>query len=76
MLGTAILIAIVGEPPSLSEALSVSDAAFLFAASASLVAGAVTLTLKPVSKTVEAPVGEKVTIEASEPLPVPAAESG
>jgi EmrB/QacA subfamily drug resistance transporter len=47
VLGTAILIAIVGEPASLSEALSVSDAAFLFAAVASLVAGAVTLTLRP-----------------------------
>ena len=76
VLGTAILIAIVGEPPSLSEALTVSDAAFLFAAIASLVAGAVTLTLRPVSKTVEASVGGRATIEASEPLPVPAAESG
>jgi NTE family protein len=47
VLGTAILIAIVGEPGSLSEALSVSDGAFLFAAIASLVAGAATLTLRP-----------------------------
>ncbi len=49
VLGTAILVAIVGEPASLSEALSVSDGAFLFAAIAALVAGAATLTLRPSS---------------------------
>ncbi len=47
VLGTAILVAIVGEPASLSAALSVSDSAFLFAVIASLIAGAVTLTLRP-----------------------------
>jgi len=47
VLGTAILVAIVGEPASLGEALSVSDGAFLFAALASLVSGAVVLGLRP-----------------------------
>lgn len=48
VLGTAILVAIVGEPASLAAALSVSDGAFLFAAIAALAAGAATLTLRPV----------------------------
>jgi EmrB/QacA subfamily drug resistance transporter len=47
VLGTAILVAIVGEPASLGEALSVSDGAYLFAVIASLVAGAATLLLRP-----------------------------
>jgi NTE family protein len=47
VLGTAILVAIVGEPASLTAALDVSDAAFLFAAIASLVSGAVVLALRP-----------------------------
>lgn len=47
VLGTAILVAIVGEPASLADALSVSDSAFLFAVFASLAAGAATLTLRP-----------------------------
>jgi NTE family protein len=47
VLGTAILVAIVGEPASLGEALSVSNGAFLFAAIAALLAGAVTLGLRP-----------------------------
>ncbi|HET8639182.1 MAG TPA: hypothetical protein VFL89_02930, partial [Solirubrobacterales bacterium] len=41
-------VAIVGDPLSLAEALSVSDQAYLFAVFASLVAGAVTLALRPV----------------------------
>ncbi|MDX6625217.1 MAG: hypothetical protein QOE56_206 [Solirubrobacterales bacterium] len=47
VLGTAILIAIIGEPSSLDDALSVSDSAYLFAVFASLAAGAVTLALRP-----------------------------
>ena len=47
VLGTAILVAIVGEPASLSAALDVSNDAYLFAAIASLLAGAVTLALRP-----------------------------
>jgi NTE family protein len=45
VLGTAILIAIVGEPATLTDALSVSDGAYLFAVIAALVSGAVTLGL-------------------------------
>ncbi|MET0558753.1 MAG: MFS transporter [Solirubrobacterales bacterium] len=47
VLGTAILVAIVGEPATLPEALDVSNDAYLFAAIASLLAGAVTLALRP-----------------------------
>ena len=53
VLGTAILIAIVGDPVSLAEALSVSDAAYLFAAIAALATGAVTLTLRPATEAVQ-----------------------
>jgi EmrB/QacA subfamily drug resistance transporter len=53
VLGTAILIAIVGDPVSLAEGLSVSDGAYLFAAIASLAAGAVALTLRPTTQTVQ-----------------------
>jgi EmrB/QacA subfamily drug resistance transporter len=47
VLGTALLVAIIGDPASLSEALSVADSAYLFAAIAALLSGAVTLTLRP-----------------------------
>ena len=53
VLGTAILIAIVGEPASLPEALDVSHGAYLFVVIASLVAGAVTLTLRPAARRAE-----------------------
>jgi NTE family protein len=46
VLGTAILVAIVGEPASLSEALDSSDAAYLFAVFASLASGAAALGLR------------------------------
>jgi EmrB/QacA subfamily drug resistance transporter len=49
VLGTALLIAIVGDPTSLAESLSVSDSAYLFAALAGLASGAVTLALRPVA---------------------------
>jgi NTE family protein len=55
VLGTAILVAIVGEPASLPEALSASDGAYLFAAIASLVAGGAVLGLGPAAKRSEAP---------------------
>jgi EmrB/QacA subfamily drug resistance transporter len=45
VLGTAILIAIVGEPASLSAALSASDSAYLFAVFAALASGAAVLGL-------------------------------
>jgi EmrB/QacA subfamily drug resistance transporter len=47
VLGTAILVAIVGDPLGLREALSVSDDAYLFAVVAALLSGAVTLVLRP-----------------------------
>lgn len=47
VLGTAILVAIVGEPATLQAALSVSNDAYLFSAVAAVVSGAVTLALKP-----------------------------
>ncbi len=46
VLGTAILVAIVGDPGTLSGALAVSDDAYLFAVFAALASGAVTLGLK------------------------------
>ncbi len=45
VLGTAILVAIVGEPLGLSEALDASNGGYMFAVCASLAAGAVTLAL-------------------------------
>lgn len=47
VLGTAILVAIVGDPATLADALSVSDGAYLFAVFASVAAGAVALGLRP-----------------------------
>jgi EmrB/QacA subfamily drug resistance transporter len=46
VLGTAILVAIVGDPVGLSEALRVSDSAYLFAVIAALASGAVALGLR------------------------------
>jgi len=46
VLGTAILIAIVGDPADLSEALRVSDSAYLFAALAALASGVAALGLR------------------------------
>jgi len=46
VLGTALLIAIVGDPVGLQQALEVSDRAYLFAALASLVSGAAVLGLR------------------------------
>jgi EmrB/QacA subfamily drug resistance transporter len=57
VLGTAILVAIVGEPATLADALSVSDGAYIFSAAAALVSGAVTLGLRPARE----PVGEPVS---------------
>ncbi len=47
VLGTAILIAIVGDPNSLEDALAVSDNAYLFAVFASLGSAVVALALRP-----------------------------
>jgi EmrB/QacA subfamily drug resistance transporter len=56
VLGTAILVAMVGEPIGLAAALSVSDSAYLFSVFAALAAGAVTLGLRgqPVASAVGA----------------------
>jgi EmrB/QacA subfamily drug resistance transporter len=47
VLGTAILVAIVGEPATLQAALDVSNDAYLFSAIAALVSGAAVLALRP-----------------------------
>lgn len=46
VLGTALLIAIVGDPHTLTRALAVSDDAYLLSLAAALLAGAVALTLQ------------------------------
>ena len=51
VLGTAILVAIVGEPATLQAALSVSNDAYLFSVIASLVAGLAVLALRPSAAT-------------------------
>lgn len=55
VLGTAILVAIVGDPTTLAKALDVSDGAYLFSVFAALAAGAVTLWLRPAPLTVGEP---------------------
>jgi EmrB/QacA subfamily drug resistance transporter len=57
VLGTAILVAIVGEPLGLPEALDVSDNAYMFAVCAALAAGAVTLALGRRGAELPAPAG-------------------
>lgn len=47
VLGTALLVAIVGEPVGLADSLGAADRGYLFAAVASLAAGAVALALRP-----------------------------
>jgi EmrB/QacA subfamily drug resistance transporter len=47
VLGTAILIAIVGDPVSLTAALSAADDAYLFAVFAALASGVLSLSLAP-----------------------------
>jgi EmrB/QacA subfamily drug resistance transporter len=47
VLGTAILVALVGEPATLQAALDVSNDAYLFSVFAALVSGAIVLSLRP-----------------------------
>ncbi len=47
VLGTAILVAMVGEPATLSVALEASDSAYLFSVFAALASGAAVLGLRP-----------------------------
>jgi EmrB/QacA subfamily drug resistance transporter len=58
VLGTAILVAIVGEPASLPDALSVSDDAYLFSVVAALASGAAALALRPAVHEGRVPVGQ------------------
>jgi len=46
VLGTALLVAIVGDPLTLAESLAAADSAYLFAVFASLISGAIALGLK------------------------------
>jgi hypothetical protein len=64
VLGTAILVAMVGEPATLQAALSVSNDAYLFSAIAALVSGAATLGLKPMFESAEqrSPQGDSPTL--------------
>ena len=64
-LGTAILVAILGEPATVAGALSASDDAYVFAAAASLAAGAVALLLGPAG----ARVTPAVEVSAARPAP-------
>jgi NTE family protein len=66
VLGTAILIAIVGDPATIADALSVSDGAYLFAALAALASGALVLALRPAPQGGEEP----IPLDAPEPAPV------
>jgi EmrB/QacA subfamily drug resistance transporter len=67
VLGTAILIAIVGDPATLAEALSVSDGAYLFAVIAALLAGAVTLALRPLEAHARKPLPAAARPASAEP---------
>jgi NTE family protein len=55
VLGTALLVAIVGDPETLGESLLAADGAYLFAVFAALASGAVTLLLRPAPTKDEAP---------------------
>jgi EmrB/QacA subfamily drug resistance transporter len=60
VLGTAILVAIVGDPEGLTEALSAADSAYLFAVFAALASGAAALALRRApARTAEAPIRER-----------------
>jgi hypothetical protein len=65
VLGTAILIAIVGEPAGLAAALDVSDSAYLFAAIAALASGVAALALRPTAT----PARDSAGLSPSEPAP-------
>ena len=58
VLGTALLVAIVGNPVTLAEGLSASDSGYLFSVLASLAAGLVTLGLAPERRAVFDPAPE------------------
>lgn len=64
VLGTAILVAIVGTPPTLAAALSVSNDAYLFSVFAALASGAAMLALRPTVSTFDL-AGAGSNVEAS-----------
>jgi EmrB/QacA subfamily drug resistance transporter len=66
VLGTALLVAIVGNPVGLAAALEASDSAYMFSAFASLAAGAVTLALRPRARPVAD--GDQARSGATDPL--------
>jgi EmrB/QacA subfamily drug resistance transporter len=67
VLGTAILVAMVGEPATLQAALDVSNDAYLFSVFAALVSGAAVLGLRPVAERGEVP-DEAPDADVREPL--------
>lgn len=67
VLGTAILVAIVGDPVGLSAALRVSDDAYLFAVFASLASGVVALALRRRAVSVEG-ADPGVAVQVAEPV--------
>jgi MFS family permease len=67
VLGTAILVAIVGEPATFADSLHISDSAYLFSVLAALAAGVVTLALRPA---VVQGAGEAPPSESSLPIAV------
>ncbi|WP_233531074.1 DHA2 family efflux MFS transporter permease subunit [Antrihabitans sp. YC2-6] len=64
VLGTAILVAIVGSPLTLAAANDASDRAYIFSAAAALAAGLITLTLRRIP--------EPKVVEVSDPEPLAA----
>ncbi|MEU0499925.1 MFS transporter [Nocardia sp. NPDC005998] len=68
VLGTALLIAIIGTPTTLSAALDASDRAFFLGITAALAAGLVALALRPVRATVDLPVTAVNPTAAIEPV--------
>jgi EmrB/QacA subfamily drug resistance transporter len=58
VLGTAILVAILGTPATLADALAAADRAYLFGVAATLAAGACALLLAPARAPAAAPVAD------------------
>lgn len=61
VLGTAVLVAIVGEPTGLADAMAAADRAYLFGVVAALLAGGVALTLAPAPR-LAAPAPESMSV--------------
>ena len=72
VLGTAILVAIVGEPVGLPAALAASDNAYLFAFFAALASGVVTIALRRTPTAAVAAAGDYEVPEYEEPERQPA----